>query len=458
MTIPASPGVSFVRRAAALAKTSLTALAWLAGAIVPLFAVVVVTRHLLQTPIVLEPVVLPDALSTMSAVELTHRLSDKIDSVKVAARPAPGQLSWSVDGDMAVPDVEVPMTSTTLAKLLAMLDGMLGRDKYRVTWEVSGRPKASEVNWVVTAHLPGKASHQARFDPSDPDAAIAAIARGILGDIEPLILARALLFDGHCNEAQEIAQTVLRREAQSSFARSATMNFLGLVAQCTTMVPELPSTTPAQYFAIANDIEPNGLAHANLGDVYARRATADTSERQYRAHVDSMRREFVLARSLAPRHPGVFDVWGASYLLVGMPDSAIPHLERAIELEPRASSPYLNLALALESVGQSQQALRRYVEGIARAPGNVQALKQYGHALNKSGEWVAAVNAFGAAAVIDTADYDAKYYLACALYHAGLRDRARPTFESLLTMFVSAPNGYSRESRSALDGKAPSCA
>jgi Tfp pilus assembly protein PilF len=393
----------------------------LTGAALLLLVVVIVWRKRASAVLVIEQLTAPQALvaKSLSTVALTHDLADLIDSVKQAALPSAEQRRWRLDSEIAVPDVEVPLAKAPLPKLVSLIDEALGRDALHVTWEIGARGGDTNPIWVLSAHMPGRTAHEAQLDLARPRAAIAAIARGILSDVEPLILARALLNDHHCEDARIVAVNVLRREALTPHQRSAALNLLGLAADCTDVGHGHTWSLASRYFRAAIEDDPdNPLAHANLGAFFASRAAdpiLDDSLR--RAALDSMGRAFRRASELAPRNPGVHEAWGRALVEVADPAAAIAHLDSAIADEPRLPLAYLWRANAHHQLAHRDSALSDYVRGLARDPDNLAALKGYGHELILARDWLGASGAFERAARLDTADFDARFYYGCALRH-----------------------------------------
>lgn len=69
---------------------------------------------------------------------------------------------------------------------------------------------------------------------------------------------------------------------------------------------------------------------------------------------------------------------GNAYLGAGEPAKAVPHLQKAVEHDPRYSAAWKLLGRALNESGEAQSALEAYRQGIeiAQAKGDVQAAKE----------------------------------------------------------------------------------
>ncbi len=393
---------------------------WLTTAIAALVAAAIAVigyRQINSVAIVVKTVTLPKQLDLLSASELTHRLADAIDSIKYDARPSPGQRRYVTDLDVPIPDVEVPLTQTTLPKFISLFRNALGRDARDLSWEVSGHSDtAAKPRWVLSGRLAGRETHQAPFNPNDPAPAIAAIAQGIVSDVEPLILARALLYDNNCAAARGVAQRLLRREALQGSAQAEALNFIGFANECEDRAWGVNISESERYYrdAIAHD-STNGLPHANLARIYAMRASQlrDTAERT--ALRDTVEREFAIAARLTPHSAGVHESWGWSLLALDDATAAVPHLDSAIVIEPRVATAYFIRADAKHRGRDFAGSAVDYSRGLARAPTDTQHMKAYGQELIFMHDWRGAVGAFSRAARLDTADYDTRYYLGCAL-------------------------------------------
>lgn len=397
---------------------AITKLPVVVTALVGIMIAVVFVRQASPRTIKLTTVTISNKLTGVGADALTYKLAQEIDAIKRAARPSPGQEKFVVGGDIPLPDVEVPFTGMTMEKLRTLVDEVLGRNSLRVNWEISETSAGSPSPWIVSAHMPGRSLHTASFDPLNPGLALAQIAKGLLRDVEPLILARALVNDGQCADGVRIAQEILSLEAIDNRAQAAALNFLGFAYECQAGREFANLSQAIRYYRAARALDQgSSLPHANMGRMYAIRAIGNQAKGGRRADIDSMRTAFVLAAKLDPSQPGVYEHWGLALSIIGEPDTALRMLNRAIQLEPRISNAYFLRAQVLHALGRFDESATNYSLGIARAPTNVIARKAYGHELILLGDWQAAVGAFYEALRLEPTDIDTKYYLGCVMKH-----------------------------------------
>jgi tetratricopeptide (TPR) repeat protein len=389
------------------------------------------TQHLRSKAITLSLVSLPPSLSQteLSAQELTQRLADKLDSLAQAARTSDGGGVFALQSDVELPPIEVPGIGMTLPQLMELATGALGISHRRTVWEISARPQpsvgaagaqpVSQKQWLLTAHLSGKRSHQVAFNPADPEPALSAIALDILGDVDPLILVRALLFSQDCDGARARANAYLR-QVSSAQAMARMYNTLGLAAECPSRDTEAgnddrPDWGEAERYyqaAIRFDSEAV-MPSVNLARMRVQR---DSLQPGITAGV------LMAFDSAAKRDPTLADVqdaWGWSLLVLGEWTKAIEHANLAIALDPTTPAPYKILAKASNMLGKPQDAIRAFSLALARDPNDATTLTEYGHTLLDMGDAVGASRAFARAYRVDPASVHAQFYLAESLRTAG---------------------------------------
>lgn len=397
-------------------KAAIAKLPVLVTALVGVMIAVVFVRQASPRTIKLTTVTITNKLTGVGAEALTYKLAQEIDAIKRAARPSPGQEKFVVGGDIPLPDVEVPFTGMTMEKLRTLVDEVLGRNSLRVNWEISETSAGSTSPWIVSAHMPGRSLHTASFDPLNPGVALSEIAKGLLRDVEPLILARALVYAGQCADGVRIAQEILSRDAIDKREQAAALNFLGFAYECQEGPAFANLSQAIRYYRAARALDQkSSLPHANMGRMYAIRADKNQSIGGRRADIDSMRAAFTQAAKIDPSQPGVYEHWGLALAIIGEPDAALRMLNRAIELEPRTSNAYFLRAQVLHALGKFDESATNYSLGIARAPTNVIARKAYGHELILLRDWQAAVGTFYEALRLEPTDMDTKYYLGCVM-------------------------------------------
>jgi Flp pilus assembly protein TadD len=399
-----------------------------ASKIVPTVAIaLVVGTYVFQRyrnpAIIVSPVVLPTHLaeSGVSATELTVRLLDTIDSLREASRPTTSQSGWILETDLQYPELEVPGIKMSLPAFFNFLDGTFGHKAKKLSWAVSGRPKGTDSTdtWIVTASVTGARMHSEVFSLKNPDAALRRIAMAILEDAEPYVAISVLRFGGRCEDARSLAGRQLTR-ARTRQDRATANNMMGFVSECG--FDDIGSNIDdAELFyrrAIQID-STNPQPRANLARILAEQGDSSGS-----------RREFDIAARYGPSIAATFEAWGYALMLAGDYRSAIPKLNQSISLDPSLVSGYLNLGYAHLNLGDTTAAIDALGAGVFRQPDAV-TLKQYGHLLVKRRKWAGAADAFRRAAVLDTADREARYWLAVSLDTAGRHDAAQRVFVAL---------------------------
>jgi tetratricopeptide (TPR) repeat protein len=392
-------------------------------------------RHLQSESIVLTPVALPASLSQtdISARELTQRLADEIDSINQAARSAEGERAFALESETALPKVEVPGVGIQLEQLLELVSSAFGWSHPRAIWEVTARPRSAlstapradgsrDQQWVITAHLSGNRAHSVSFDPSNPDAALAAIARSIVGDVAPLVVVRALLFSDDCEGARARANVYLRR-LRDSLEIARMYNMLGLAAECP-LNDEHAGRTSApdwgeaeRYYLAALELDPLAVLPAiNLARMRIQRDAGDPLSSVLTGDsLASVLAIFDSASKRAPKLAEVEEAWGYSLMNTGDFEGAIRHLERARELDPTSAGTYRTLTEAYLATADTSEAIEMFSLGLARNGNDVEMLREYGHVLLNRGDYSGARRAFARALRQDTSDVKTRFHLAESL-------------------------------------------
>jgi Tfp pilus assembly protein PilF len=411
-------------------------------------------RHLWSRAITLTLVSMPPSLSQteLSPRELTQRLADKLDSLAQAARTGDGDGVFALESDTELPPIEVPGTGMTLPQLAEIASGALGISHRRTVWEISARPQPPATSkeapaaarnqvWLMTAHLSGGRSHQVSFDPANPEPALSVIARDILGDVDPLILIRALLFSQDCDGARARANDYLHRALpKEEIAR--VYNMLGLAAECPFRDSEAgddehPNWGEAErYYLAAIKFDSQAVMPVvNLARMRVHRdyESPETAKGALRA--------FESAAKRAPKLADIHDAWGWSLFLLGDWEGAAMHADSAIRLDPSAAAPYKILGKASAELGKTPEAVQAFSLALARDPNDAATLMDYGHALMAIPDAAGASRAFARAFRADTGSIDAQFYLAEALRMAG-RPKALDFYCRVLARSVPGDTYY----------------
>jgi len=392
-------------------------------------------RHLQSESIILTPVTLPASLSQtdISARELTQRLADEIDSINQAARSAEGERTFALESEAAVPKVEVPGVGIQLEQLLELVSRAFGWSHPRAVWEVTARPRTAlsttarpdgprDQQWLITAHLSGNRAHSVSFDPSNPDAAVAAVARAIVGDVAPLVVVRALLFNEDCEGARARANIYLRR-LRDSLEIARMYNMLGLAAECPfndehAGLTDAPDWGEAErYYLAALELDPLAVLPAiNLARMRIQRGAGDSVSSELTGDsLASVLAVFDSASKRAPRLAEVEEAWGYSLMNTDDFAGAIRHLEIARKLDQTSVSVYRRLTRAYLTTGDTSKAIEMFSLGLARNGNDVDMLTEYGHVLLNRRDYSGARRAFARALRQDTSEVGTRFYLAESL-------------------------------------------
>jgi tetratricopeptide (TPR) repeat protein len=381
---------------------------WAAGVVVPILVVLILLRQLRRPLINIDTLALPSTLTNegMSATALTDQLGDQIDSIEYAARPEAWQQNWVLSSESNLPEVQVPLTGTSLPVLLGLIDDAFGRRALHVTWEVTAHIESPQLTaWSITVRLSGHRTHTVPFDPADPMTAVTAVSRAVVGDAEPLVLARALLYGSDCDDARDLALMRLRT-VTAPRDESQAYNFLGLTDECVGIAGQNLDEAK-HYYEMALAVDPkNPLPHVNLGRLSA--VMHDSA---------GTRLHFEMAQRLSRHEPAIYDSWGWSLLTLGNAQAAIPKLKRVIDLDPRVPSAYLNLGWAYLALNDTARALASFADGLARSPTDLRTTKEYAYDLLEIQQWSGAAATYARALALDTNDVDTRFYFAQSLEH-----------------------------------------
>jgi len=207
---------------------------------------------------------------------------------------------------------------------------------------------------LLQAGRPGEAEpHLSRAIAITPGSAL---ARGIRGE------ARVAL--GRPVEAEPDLQAAARIEparVRWASARARTLADLERLDEAESVLREALRANP-------EDAE----LHALLGTLLARRAPTAEAQGHLRA---ALAREDAITRSLGTGGLALVHAQlGLTLAQTGEPDRGLPHLERAVELEPGNSSYRASQGRMLESVGRPTEAVAAYRASIERGATSLQVL------------------------------------------------------------------------------------
>jgi tetratricopeptide (TPR) repeat protein len=135
------------------------------------------------------------------------------------------------------------------------------------------------------------------------------------------------------------------------------------------------------------------MAHYNLGKIYLERDEPETAIEH-----------FARAAALHPRLVEAQSGWEEALIKQGKVEEALPHLETALQINPRhplIPTMYVNLGVGLARQGQLDQAIRQFESAVDLAPDNGKARYFLGVALAQQRKWDEAVKHLTAALEVD---------------------------------------------------------
>jgi protein O-mannosyl-transferase len=112
-----------------------------------------------------------------------------------------------------------------------------------------------------------------------------------------------------------------------------------------------------------------------------------------------------------PRHPGAHDALGLAILRTGDPQHAIPHFERALQLDPARVEAHVNMASAYLALNRPAEALQHSSTAVRLAPESPEAHNDQALALVALGQDSPAIGEFEAALRINPNLASAHYNL-----------------------------------------------
>ncbi len=141
------------------------------------------------------------------------------------------------------------------------------------------------------------------------------------------------------------------------------------------------------------------------------------------ADVDAAAAELITSLEARPDDWASHSDLGNFYLNRREFDRAIAAYEQSFRLEPRATAPMVNAALAYKLNGEPEKALESLLQVLAIEPANPEANLSLGLLLGEAGRDTQAEAAFRAVLAVDTASHEAAYNL-CVLLAADRLDEA----------------------------------
>ena len=345
-------------------------------------AVSITVSELRKDSVVIEPIGLPESLSSMGYSEdvAALRLWDAVVQINAAAPTAKERVTLLPASQRM--DFEAADSGISLQTLVRILRPLLGIDEIRIAGEfictapdcpqesLALRLRVFHSNGMKMISLPpvGAAAGERGMDGYFRSAALE-----LLHELDPYVVA-FYLFQTDKAAAERDA---LRLVGGDSPQRKWAMNLLGFIAA------------------------DRGDHEAAIG-WYKRAVEADTDE------------SFAIA----------YSNWGNSLLAMGDPDGAIEKHARAAEIDPHYSTAYVNWANALMAKGDMDGALQKNAYAAEVDPGSAFAANMWGNTLYARGDLEEAVQKYRRATELDPSSALAYFNWGIALADQGDLDGA----------------------------------
>lgn len=374
--------------------------------------IVITVLELLESPVVIEPLRLPEALNAVGYTEdvAAQRLTDAIAQIKAAAPTTKQGVEWLPASQRV--DFEAPETGITLQNVVQVLRQALKLPETRIAGEfVCATPDCAPEGLalrlrVIRRHamkiieLPPVGSE----DGGQMDQYYRTAALQLLRELDPY-LAAAYLYDTDKTAAEREALRIL---GPTNAQRKWAMNLLGFIA-----ADRKDYDTAIDWYQRAVAADKNfAFAYTNWGTALLAKALRDKDD------------------------SGV--------------DRAIAMHKRAIEIDGDYSFAYLNLADALAAKGNQAQALANIVLAARKDPNSAYAYIKWGNALHglyASGARNAAaldeaIEKYRSATEIDPSNADAYLNWGIALSDEGKFDAAIKKYLRVVELKPNSARAY----------------
>ena len=127
---------------------------------------------------------------------------------------------------------------------------------------------------------------------------------------------------------------------------------------------------------------------------------------------------------IASDNPAILSNRGNIRLSQNKLDEALADYNKAVELSPNVTDPYLNRGIAWEALGMWQKAIADYDLVLELDPNDAEAYNNRGNAKSGLGDWQGAIADFQKAFELDPKYAFARANYALALYQAGAQKKA----------------------------------
>ena len=144
-----------------------------------------------------------------------------------------------------------------------------------------------------------------------------------------------------------------------------------------------------------------------------------------------------------PRSPRAYNNLGNALIRQGHPEEAIPHLRRAVELDPHLALPHNNLGSALFRMGRAEESLPCFEEAVKLDPADATAYYNMGTALMKLGRTEKALACFREAIKLDANGAAAYTNVGSALLEQGHPEEAIACLKQAIQLDPTLATAYS---------------
>jgi len=311
--------------------------------------IVITVLELLQSPVVIEPIRLPEALSAVGYTEdvAAQRLTDAIAQIKTAAPTTKQGVEWLPASQRV--DFEAPQTGISLQNVVQVLRQALKLPETRISGEfICATPDCAQDGLVLRLRvirrggmkiieLPPVGNGDAGGTGGQMAQYYKTAALQLLRELDPYLVA-AYLYDTDKPAAEREALKIL---GPTNPQRKWAMNLLGFIA-----ADRKDYDTAIDWYRRAIAADKNfAFAYTNLGTALLAQAVRDKDK-------DGM-------------------------------DRAIAMHERAIKIDKDYSFAYLNLADALTAKGEQADAMANIALAAKKDPNSAYAYIKWGNALHE---------------------------------------------------------------------------
>jgi tetratricopeptide (TPR) repeat protein len=164
-------------------------------------------------------------------------------------------------------------------------------------------------------------------------------------------------------------------------------------------------------------------------------------------HADEALAEYREAARLSPRRAFALERLGDTLYDLGRKDEALQAYREASQREPGAFTPHIGAARVLTDHGRFAEARAELTLVLERQPTNLYALLSRGNLAQRSGDAKAALRDYETAVHLKSDNVPALYQYGLALLSDGQVAEGERTFDRIVQVAPSAPEGYHGRAR-----------